>query len=351
MPADRLRSSLKRSGERLYISTSRPNIPPAETHVTPSKDSNTPAPAPLQRSKLAAYLALTRFHAPVGSTLLFLPCAQSTLLAGVLTHADPPSTLKLLALFGTGAFVMRSAGCVINDLWDRNLDKKVSRTALRPIASGELSVIEGIVFLGGLLSLGLGVLTQLNVYSIILGASSMSLVIVYPLMKRVTYLPQLVLGLAFNWGALLGYPALVGTQDWSAVLPLYASGICWTMIYDTIYAHQDISDDRKVGIKSTALLFGDNTKPILSMLSVGQFGALAYIGSAFELGAGFWAGSAAALFYTARMVYLLDIKDIPGCGAWFRKSQYVGWLIAAGLGLEYSRELLGEQEQEPELVR
>lgn len=333
------------------IFTTRPNIPPSGSHSlvpeVPTTTSRTSSVTPLGRSKVQAYLALTRFHAPVGTTLLYLPCAQSILLASALHPAltDPLATGKMLVLFGTGAFVMRSAGCVINDLWDRDLDRLVARTATRPIASGELSVTEGVVFLGGLLSIGLGVLTQLNGYSIVLGAASMGLVVIYPLMKRVTYLPQLVLGLAFNWGALLGYPALVGAQDWSAVLPLYTSGVFWTLIYDTIYAHQDIRDDRKVGIKSTALLFGDSTRPILSVLSVAQFASLGYLGVTQDLGPGFWTGSALALTYTARMIYLLDIKDVPGCGAWFRKSQYIGWLVAGGLGLEYVRELMSTTDE------
>ncbi len=248
----------------------------------------------------------------------------------------------MLALFGTGAFVMRSAGCVINDLWDRELDKKVARTRDRPIASGRITVPEGLAFLGGLLSIGLGILSQLNLYSIMLGASSLFFVTIYPLMKRVTYLPQLVLGLAFNWGALLGYPAIAGMQDWSAVLPLYASGICWTLIYDTIYAHQDIKDDREVGIKSTALLFGDKTKPVLSVLAAGQFGALTYLGLQQGLGVGYWMGGSAAAAYSFHMIRDVDIKSVSSCARWFRKSQLVGWLLAAGLGAEYVRRMEAE---------
>lgn len=329
------------------ISTTRPNVPPSVPSHAALGDHVEAVPK-MQRSRLGAYLALTRFHAPVGSILLFLPCTQSILLAAAQNDVDPVSTLKMLALFGTGAFVMRSAGCVINDLWDRDLDKQVHRTASRPIASGEISVREGLFFLSGLLSVGLGVLTQLNLYSIALGAASLGLVVVYPLMKRVTYLPQLVLGLAFNWGALLGYPALVGIQDWGAVLPLYTSGIFWTLIYDTIYAHQDIKDDQKVGIKSTALLFGDSTKPVLSLLAVGQFGSLAYLGMAHDLGLGFWAGSTLGLAYTARMIYSVDINDVKTCGEWFKKSQMIGWLVAAGLSAEYVRTLMTQHDDKVE---
>ncbi|CAD6992812.1 unnamed protein product [Ceratitis capitata] len=147
---------------------------------------------------------------------------------------------KMLGLFATGALIMRGAGCTINDLWDKDIDAKVERTPQ--------------------LSLGLLVLLQLNWQSIVLGASSLGLVITYPLMKRITYWPQLVLGMAFNWGALLGWCATQGAVNWEACLPLYLSGICWTIVYDTIYAHQDKFDDIQIGVKSTALRFGENTK-------------------------------------------------------------------------------------------
>lgn len=230
---------------------------------------------------------------------------------------------------------MRSAGCVINDVWDRNLDRAVARTATRPLASGEVTLPEAGVVLTTLLAGGLAVLTQFNVYTILLGASSMALVVIYPAMKRVTYVPQLVLGLAFNWGALLGYPALMGHQDWSVVVPLYVSGVVYTIIYDTIYAHQDASDDRKVGIKSTALLFGDNTKSVLSMLTVLQYAALAQVGVTSDLGVLFWTGGVLSLLYTARMIYKVNINNTQSCAKWFKSSQNIGWLIVAGLSGEY----------------
>lgn len=144
----------------------------------------------------------------------------------------------MLAVFATGAFVMRGAGCTINDMWDRDIDGQVARTKDRPLANGDLTQTDALVFLSAQLGIGLLVLLQLNLYSIVLGAGSLALVIVYPLMKRVTYWPQLVLGMAFNWGALLGWSATQGSVYWSACLPLYAAGVCWTIVYDTIYAHQ-----------------------------------------------------------------------------------------------------------------
>ena len=194
---------------------------------------------------------------------MLISLAWSITLAAAHGHVPPGQLASMLALFGAGAVVMRGAGCTVNDLWDRNLDKRVSfhrcriliqveRTAMRPLAAGDLTPFQALSFLGLQLSVGLAVLTQLNWYSISLGATSLSLVVTYPLFKRITHWPQFVLGrspcfrrvvmegLAFNWGALLGWPALLGGEmmNWNIVLPLYASGIFWTLAYDTIYAHQ-----------------------------------------------------------------------------------------------------------------
>ncbi|XP_041336275.1 4-hydroxybenzoate polyprenyltransferase, mitochondrial isoform X2 [Pyrgilauda ruficollis] len=188
------------------------------------------APAPLQ-----PYLRLMRLHQPAGTWLLYLPCTWSIGLAAA------PGCLpdwRMLSLFGVGAVLMRGAGCTINDMWDRDYDRQVARTASRPLAAGDISTFQSLVFLGGQLSLALCVLLCLNYYSIILGAASLFLVVTYPLMKRITYWPQLVLGFTFNWGALLGWSAIKGSCEWSVCLPLYFAGVMWTLVYDTIYAHQ-----------------------------------------------------------------------------------------------------------------
>ena len=182
-------------------------------------------------------------------------------------------------LFGVGAIVMRGAGCTINDMWDVKMDRMVERTKTRPLAAGEITQFQALCFLGLQLSIGLAVLVNLNLYSIALGASSLGVVVLYPLMKRVTYWPQLVLGFAFNWGAMLGWSAVAGAVDWSVVLPLYAGSIFWTLVYDTIYAHQDKTDDVHAGVKSTALLFGEKTKPVLSAFSAGTIGLFTYSAS------------------------------------------------------------------------
>ncbi|KAG8454305.1 hypothetical protein GDO86_000811 [Hymenochirus boettgeri] len=221
------------------------------------------------------YFRLMRLDKPIGTWLLYLPCTWSIGLA-----AEPGSIpdLYMLALFGTGAVLMRGAGCTINDMWDRDFDRKVERTASRPIASGEITRFQSFFFLGGQLSLALCVLLCLNYYSIALGAASMSLVITYPLMKRITYWPQFVLGLAFNWGALLGWSAVKGSCDWSVCMPLYISGVMWTLIYDTIYAHQDKNDDVLVGVKSTALRFNERTKQWLTGFTMAMLTGLTVTG-------------------------------------------------------------------------
>ncbi|XP_027350137.1 4-hydroxybenzoate polyprenyltransferase, mitochondrial isoform X2 [Abrus precatorius] len=185
--------------------------------------------------QIQPYARLARVDKPIGTWLLLWPCMWS------ITFAATPGNLpdfKMLALFGCGALLLRGAGCTINDLLDRDIDTMVERTKLRPVASGLLTPFQGLCFLGFQLLLGLGILLQLNNYSRVLGASSLLLVFSYPLMKRFTFWPQAYLGLTFNWGALLGWAAVKGSLDPSIVLPLYASGVFWTLVYDTIYAHQ-----------------------------------------------------------------------------------------------------------------
>ncbi|PWN53191.1 4-hydroxybenzoate polyprenyl transferase [Violaceomyces palustris] len=222
-----------------------------------------------QRKKfsLEPYKALSRIDKPIGTWLLYWPCAWSITLASHQLSLPLTYPLFFLCLFGLGATVMRGAGCTINDMWDHKMDKMVERTKTRPLAAGDVNHFQAACFLGVQLSVGLAVLLGLNWYSIVLGACSLSVVTIYPLMKRITYWPQFVLGLAFNWGAMLGWTAVAGNCNWAVVLPLYVGSIFWTLIYDTIYAHQDKKDDVKAGVKSTALLFADKTKPILSAFS------------------------------------------------------------------------------------
>jgi len=201
------------------------------------------------------YLRLMRLHQPVGIWLLLWPCWWGAALA----HSMEPRIYALLAL---GAVLMRGAGCIINDMCDRDFDRQVERTKNRPLASGELSMKQAGVFLSLLLAVSFCVALLLGKVVVLWAMASLPLVALYPLMKRITWWPQLFLGLTFNWGALLGYIAVAGTIEQPAIL-LYIACIFWTLGYDTIYAHQDAPDDAKAGVKSTARLFGKYTKLFL----------------------------------------------------------------------------------------
>lgn len=207
------------------------------------------------------YLQLMRLDKPIGTWLLYWPCTWSIALA---TPAGQLPSLYYLSLFGAGALLMRSAGCVINDLWDKEFDKKVERTKMRPLACGSLSERQAIVLLTGLLSSSVVVLMQLNWFSVAIGSASMFLVVGYPLAKRYTYWPQFVLGATLNWGVLIAWAEMLPQEQFYTVLPLYISTVLHTVIYDTIYSHQDKTDDIMIGVKSTALRFGENTKPWLT---------------------------------------------------------------------------------------
>ncbi|GAA6062465.1 hypothetical protein JCM10212_005368 [Sporobolomyces blumeae] len=283
------------------------------------------------------YLSLARLDKPIGTWLLFWPCAWGITMASYSAVVPPTTWAWNMLLFGTGAVVMRGAGCVINDLWDRDIDKKVERTKLRSLASGEVKPIQALTFLGGQLSVGLAILTQLNWYSIALGASSLSLVVLYPLMKRITYWPQFVLGLAFNWGALLGSSAILGTCDWQVALPLYAGSVAWTIVYDTIYAHQDKTDDVHANVKSTALLFGDRSLPILTAFSTSFVSLLALSGYLNHQGPAFYllsvGGAAAHLAWQLRRVEW-DSRD--SCWKFFGSNRDLGAIVATGLAVDYA---------------
>ncbi|CAG9764845.1 unnamed protein product [Ceutorhynchus assimilis] len=274
------------------------------------------------------YLKLMRWDRPVGSWLLFWPSGWGIASA---TLAEGVPDLYLLTLFGTGAFVMRGAGCTINDMWDRDIDAKVTRTKDRPLVNGDISMKKAWIFLAGQLSVGLTILLQLNWYSVILGASSMALVITYPLMKRITYWPQLMLGFTFNWGALLGYSAVKGHIDPSICLPLYFAGVCWTIIYDTIYAHQDRLDDLSIGIKSTAIKFNEDTKLWLSGFSVAMISSLAFSGVMNSQTWPYYAALGLVSSHLAHQISTLDINNTSDCGKKFISNTWVGCILFCGI--------------------
>jgi 4-hydroxybenzoate polyprenyltransferase len=280
-------------------------------------------------SPLIPYAQLARLDRPIGWWLLLLPCWWSLVLAQVARGGGVPD-LWAAALLLIGAIVMRGAGCVVNDLADRNFDAQVERTKNRPLPSGRVSVKQAFVFLAALLLIGLGVVLQFNTFTILLALASLIIVAIYPFMKRITYWPQLVLGLAFNWGALVGWSSQMGEIS-AAPLWLYAGGVFWTLAYDTIYAHQDKDDDILIGVKSTALKFGANTRPWL----VGFFAAtlLCLAVSLYVIGAGplAFAGVIAAAIHAGWQVKEFDATNSAKCLELFRSNRIFGLLLLAGL--------------------
>jgi 4-hydroxybenzoate polyprenyltransferase len=275
------------------------------------------------------YLRLARLDRPIGVWLLLLPCWLAVGLAEVAQERPYPS-LWLLALFAIGAVVMRASGCAYNDYIDREYDAQIARTASRPIPSGQVAPAEALAFAIVCALAGLLVLIQFNAFTIRLGAASLLLVGVYPFLKRYTHWPQIALGLAFNWGALVGWSAVTGSLALPAIL-LYGGSVLWTMGYDTIYAHQDKEDDLMVGLKSTAIRFGDDT-----ITWLGAFYAGAVV---LWLAAGFLAGTH-LIYFTAVVlaslqmawqVMTLDIRDPQNCLRRFRSNRDVGMVIFLGL--------------------
>ncbi|HEX3440551.1 MAG TPA: 4-hydroxybenzoate octaprenyltransferase [Pseudolabrys sp.] len=270
------------------------------------------------------YLRLARLDRPIGSWLLLVPCWWSVGLAGMHARAFP--SLWHIVLFFIGAFVMRGAGCTWNDLVDRDLDAKVERTRSRPIPAGQVTAKQAAVFMVAQALIGLAVLLQFNWFTVLMGFASLLVVAIYPFMKRITYWPQIVLGLAFSWGALMGWPAAFGRLDWPALV-LYAGSIAWVIGYDTIYAHQDRDDDSLIGIKSTALLFQENTRPMLAsfyavaVVLIGIAGLMAGGGVIFALGL---VAFAAHLIW---QVTRLNINDPAHCLMLFKSNRDAGLIL------------------------
>ncbi len=277
------------------------------------------------------YLRLARLDRPIGSWLLLMPCWWSVGLTGMRVEQFP--SLWHIALFFIGAFAMRGAGCTWNDLVDRNLDGLVERTRSRPIPSGQVTVAEATAFMLLQALIGLLVLIQFNRFTVLTGLCSLLVVAIYPFMKRITYWPQIVLGLAFSYGALMGWPAAFGRLDWPAIV-LYAGSISWVIGYDTIYAHQDREDDLLIGIKSTALLFGENTRPMLAGFYAG---AVVLIGIAGLMAGGqliFVLGLIAFAAHLAWQVVRLDINDSAHCLKLFKSNRDAGLILFAAMLLE-----------------
>jgi 4-hydroxybenzoate polyprenyltransferase len=274
------------------------------------------------------WLKLARFDRPIGTWLLMLPGWQAVAMAGAQDGKWPD--LRLLVLIAIGALVMRGAGCAYNDIVDRDYDAKVARTAMRPIPAGQISVKGAWAYLVGLSLIGLVILLSLKPLAIALGVGSLLLVAAYPFMKRITWWPQAWLGLTFNWGAPLGYAAATGSFGWQAVL-LYASGLFWTLGYDTIYAVQDMEDDALVGVKSSARRLGASAPrgvAIFYVICVVLAGAAAFVA---RLGPLVWPFLALYALHFAWQARTLRVDDGPLALRLFKANREAGLILFCGL--------------------
>jgi 4-hydroxybenzoate polyprenyltransferase len=277
------------------------------------------------------YLRLARFDRPIGAWLLLIPCWWSVALAAVYTPATSAIGWHVL-LFFIGAFVMRGAGSTWNDIVDRNLDAGVARTRMRPIPSGQVSVPQALAFLVLQALIGLAVLLQFNQFTVKLGIASLAIVALYPFLKRITYWPQIGLGFAFSWGALMGWAATYGQIDPPALV-LYAGAIFWVIGYDTIYAHQDREDDALIGIKSTARLFGRATKFMLAVFYTLAVALIAIAGIFSDLGTevSFFVGILAFATHLGWQVYRFRTNNPHLALMLFRSNRDAGLILFVGL--------------------
>jgi 4-hydroxybenzoate polyprenyltransferase len=274
------------------------------------------------------YARLARIDRPIGTWLLLLPCWWGSALATA-TEMQGPNLWHFM-LFSIGAIVMRSAGCTWNDILDRNYDGQVARTATRPIPSGAVSVRQAVVFLILQLLSGLAVLSTFNPMTIAVGTASLILIAIYPLMKRITYWPQAFLGLTFNWGALVGWTAITGSLD-APALWLYAAGIAWTLGYDTIYAHQDKEDDALIGVKSSALKLGANTRPWLFIFYATTVALLGVAGWFAGLSLRFYMALTLAAAHLVWQASKVNIDDPADCLATFKSNRVFGLILLCGV--------------------
>lgn len=273
---------------------------------------------------LSPYFRLLRLHQLAGVYMVFWPCWWSLALA---SHGNPSA--RILILFAIGALVMRGAGCIVNDMADRDYDRHVERTRTRPLASGELSMRQAGGLLLVLLMIALAIACALGIKVVLWSALSLVFVAAYPFMKRITWWPQAFLGLTFNWGALMGWVAVKGDVEWPAAL-LYMGGIFWTLGYDTIYAHQDKDDDIRIGVKSTALYLGQRSRIWIAVFYLTAFLFWVFTGVTAGAGQAYYAGLALVLLHFIWQVYRLDIKNSAVCMKLFRSNAVLGLIFFLG---------------------
>ena len=278
------------------------------------------------------WLELMRIDRPIGSWLLLLPCWQGVALAMAARGSATAADLWLPVAFAIGAVAMRGAGCTLNDLLDRDLDRQVRRTRMRPLPSGRILPAQAVGLGLGLCLLGGAVLLTLNPAAIAIGLLALIPATLYPFAKRVTWWPQLALGIAFNWGALVGWTAVTGSLAPAALL-LYLGGVCWTVGYDTIYALMDREDDVAAGIRSTARRFAGRVRPAIAVAYAGAAGLAAAAGILADLGPLFWAGLLAYGLHLGWQIRRLRPGDRGGCLRLFRSNRDAGLLLLLAIAL------------------
>lgn len=284
-----------------------------------------------QPSRFQAYLQLARLHQRTGIYLLFLPCLCGILLAmKLMPQVHLHEILRVGFLFFVGAVLMRSAGCVVNDLIDVNFDRQVARTKNRPLAAGVISKKSALIFLLILLSFALVILLQFNKNTVFAGFFILNFVLFYPLMKRVTFFPQIFLGITFNFGVVMGSLALLNHIT-NAHLILYSSFIILTLLYDTIYAFQDIDDDLKIGVKSSAIAFSKNPKFILNFLNILTLILLIYLGYKEQFEAWFFAIIFGGFLIAFMKIIFADFRNMQNCLNLFKQAVYFELLIAIAI--------------------
>jgi len=273
------------------------------------------------------YGRLARWDRPIGIWLLLFPCWWSVALAAA-PHWD--NMVGWMALFAVGALAMRGAGCTWNDIVDRKVDARVERTRGRPLPSGEVKLHQALIWMALQSLVGVAILFKFNKFAGGVALASLLLVAIYPTMKRLTSWPQVVLGLAFNWGALVGYAALTGTLSWAA-LALYAGGVAWTMVYDTIYAMQDQRDDAVIGVRSTARRFAGAPRRWLTLFAVLALAGWALAGYVANLSPLYGAVLLIIALHFGWQIAFLKPNDQADCLAKFKANAHVGILLTVAV--------------------
>jgi 4-hydroxybenzoate polyprenyltransferase len=283
------------------------------------------------------YGRLARWDRPIGIWLLLFPCWWGLALSAPLPRGEILAAVQSLAwfmlLFAVGAVAMRGAGCTWNDILDRDFDARVERTRRRPLPAGEATVTQALAWSAAQAAIGAVILFSFNGFAIAVGLASLAIVAIYPLMKRVTSWPQVVLGFAFNWGVLLGWAAVGDGRPGltAAALCLYAAGVAWTLVYDTIYAMQDQRDDAVVGVRSTARRFQAHPQAWLTVFAVLTLLGIALAGWLVNIGALYYFGVAAVAAHLAWQVITVKPHDPADCLHKFKANRFIGWLLLAGI--------------------